>query len=57
MEVSEGVVALEKEINNFSNEELEKTPKKETIESRVNNPVADECVTGFLKQSQDSKGY
>ncbi len=55
--VNEDVIALEKEINNFSNEEFNKNSTKDKIESRVNNPVADGFVAEFLKQSRDNKGY
>lgn len=55
--VNEDVVALEKEINNFSNEEFNKNSTKNKIESRVNNPVVDGSVAEFLKQSRDNKGY
>ncbi len=55
--VYEDVIALEKEINNFSNEEFNKNSTKDKIESRVNNPVADGSVAEFLKQSRDNKGY
>lgn len=56
MGVDEDVVALEKEINDLSNEEF-KFPTKKEIKSRVNNPVADGSVAEFLKQSRDDKGY
>jgi hypothetical protein len=52
----EDVVALEKEINDLSNEEF-KSPTKKKLESRVDNPVADGSVAEFLKQSRDDKGY
>jgi len=54
--VDEDVVALEKEINDLSNEEF-KFPTKKEIKSRVNNPVDDGSVAECLKQSRDDKGY